>query len=140
MTPQSSLQGRIHVLALFAHGGEIATNASESNRTVMTSEGARDFLLDFHHANILFGEVIVERDSQVFQARPNRLLVFAQVTQQIVGGMLFRLASLPFWGRDGGMKQIPFIQQRQETGFPDRDEIEVKRGQSLSPSPIRKIF
>lgn len=78
MTPQGSLQGRRQVLALWTRRGERAMHASPHH--TMASEGPSDVVLDVHHANILCGEVRIERDSEVFQARPHHVLVYAHVT------------------------------------------------------------
>jgi hypothetical protein len=63
MTQQSRFQSRKKVLALLAHGRKRATKASKSHSPIMTTESPRDFLLDFHHANIPFSKILVERNS-----------------------------------------------------------------------------
>src|SRR5260370_18144938 len=46
---------------------EVATNARERRGAAGCAEAARDLLLDFEHAQVAFGLVIVERDGQVVE-------------------------------------------------------------------------
>src|SRR5258708_24031343 len=45
----------------------LATNARERRGAAGCAEAARDLLLDFEHAQVAFGLVIVERDGQVVE-------------------------------------------------------------------------
>src|SRR5262249_29735399 len=103
-----------HMQALFAQGGEIATDAAEVSRTLGAPERARNFLLNFDHADISFCKVVVKRNLQALQEEQGSLLVFAQSIQQVACGMLFGSATLPLWGGQRWMDLIPFIQESQE--------------------------
>jgi len=52
MTAKSGLQGRKQGETLFAQGGQIAANATESLSPRQAAETARDLLLHFNHAKM----------------------------------------------------------------------------------------
>jgi hypothetical protein len=58
LAQQRVLQSSQDRLALLAHGGEIPSDATKHRRSSLVAEAARDFLLDFDHANIPFRLVI----------------------------------------------------------------------------------
>jgi hypothetical protein len=45
-------------MPLFSYGGEVATNATECRRASLRTESAGDFLLNLHHAEILFRAIV----------------------------------------------------------------------------------
>ena len=53
--------------ALFAEGGKIAAQSAGSLSARPGTEAARDFLLDFDHADITFDKVIVKGDAEVIE-------------------------------------------------------------------------
>lgn len=114
MTKQGGLQSRKQVQALFAQGGERASNPAEVNRASRTAEGARHLLLDFEHAQIAFGQIVVERNVQTLHEEQGSLLMFAQSIQQIAARMLFGSASFSLWAGKRRMPQISFIKHGKE--------------------------
>ena len=72
-------------MALFRHSREVPTNTAEGNRTSLRAEGARDFLLDFDHAEILFGPIIRERDSEITQEEQDGVSIALKPIQEILG-------------------------------------------------------
>src|SRR5947207_5229783 len=105
MTTESGLQSRQQRQALFAQGGQIAENATKGLSSSQTAEAPGDLLLDFDHAQISLGEIIVKIHTQILQEGENRLLVFAQPIKQIAGSTLF--ASPPSTRRPNGMRMKP---------------------------------
>ena len=72
-------------MALFRHSREVPTNTAEGNRTRLGAEGPRDFLLDFDHAEILFGPIIGERHAEIAQEEQDRLSIALKAIQEILG-------------------------------------------------------
>ncbi len=85
LASEDGLQGSEERHALLAHRGEVASDASERLGAAVGAEGARNFLLDLEHAQILLRLVIVEGDGEVVEesqdpsfpssSRSNRLRV-----------------------------------------------------------------
>jgi len=46
---------------------EVATNARERRSAAGCAEAARDLLLDFEHAQVAFGLIVIEGDRQVVE-------------------------------------------------------------------------
>ena len=88
MTLQSSLQSRKQRQALLAQGGQVATNTSKGLRSSEGSEAAGNLLLDFDHAQIALGEIVVKIHAQIFQKAEDGWLVFVQAVEQISGGTM----------------------------------------------------
>ena len=61
------LQSIKQVESLFAQRRKIATNAAKAHGPLLTAKGARHFLLDFEHADIAFGQIVVKGDLQIQQ-------------------------------------------------------------------------
>ena len=91
MVPQSRLHSRKQRESLFAQARQVGTNAIKRDGTFITAKGARDFLLDFDHLNIVLGEVVVKRHVEIVQESENRVLMLTQTTQHIPSGMLLGL-------------------------------------------------
>ena len=145
MTTESGLQSRQQRQALFAQRRQIAANATKGLSSSQTAEAPGDLLLDFDHAQISLGEIIVKIHTQILQEGENRLLVFAQPIKQIAGSTLF--ASPPSTRRPNGMRMQPiaFIEQFQEAGLPIDHFQRVKPGLCLltglvAPSRVRTSF
>ena len=45
-------------MTLFAHGAQIAANATKGGRPVLAAKGSRDLLLDFDHPQITLGLIV----------------------------------------------------------------------------------
>ncbi len=65
--------------ALLASSGNVTADESKALRTHFTAKAARYFLLDFHHAQIALGEIVVEGHDAI--------LVIAQALSQIACGV-----------------------------------------------------
>lgn len=114
MTTQRGLQSRKDVQTLFAQGRQVAANAAERDRALGTAERAGDFLLDFDHATILFGQVIAKRNLQVMKEAQNGVLVLAQSVPQIASRMLLGFASFAHRSRRTRMHLVSFGKQSQK--------------------------
>src|SRR5450759_2259047 len=93
MTRKSGLQSRQEGHALFAQGGQIASNAAKGLGTSNAPEAAGDLLLHFDHAKISLRQIVIKIHSQILQEGQDGLLVFAQPIKQIAGGTLFAAPS-----------------------------------------------
>ena len=69
MAGENAGQAGEGVVALLAHGGEIATDAAEVVRPGGAAEAAGDLLLDFEHAQVALGQIVVEGHAKVMQER-----------------------------------------------------------------------
>src|SRR5450756_2490583 len=73
---EDMLDGRQHVVALLAHGGDVAApNATEGRRSVAATEAAGDLLLHLHHPQVPLGQVVVERHPEILHEGQHRLLM-----------------------------------------------------------------
>ena len=57
------------------HGGKVGAYGAEDFEAFHGTESARDFLLDFGHADSLFGDVVGEGDVRVFGETPDIISV-----------------------------------------------------------------
>jgi len=89
VSSQSQFQSRQQVQTLFAQGRQVASNATKGFSSCLAAKAARDFLLDFGHANIALGLRIVKRNRQAFQEKQDGILVGAKAVQQISSRTLF---------------------------------------------------
>ena len=78
MTKQSRLQCGKQRQILLAQGGQIATNASKDLSAKQGSEASGNLLLNFDHAQIPLGLIVIKRHPQIFQKGPDILLMLAQ--------------------------------------------------------------
>ena len=111
MTGQGLLERRQERDALFAQGGEIASDATKHPRSCLLTETARDFLLDFDHANIAFGLVIIKGHSKILQESQDLLLMLGEPIQEIACRMLFVAPFLRQVGRIRRISQVARIFQ-----------------------------
>src|SRR5579885_2671868 len=118
MTKQSGLQSRKQRDALLAQGGQIATNARESMCPGQRAEAAGDLLLDFDHAQIALGQVVVKRHPQIFQKGQHGVLIGAQAIQQIAGRTLFDASAMPWRSRGPWVSLVSLVEQGQELPLP----------------------
>src|SRR5436189_4895416 len=118
MPTKSGLQSRQERDVLFAQGGQVAANAAKSLSPNDGAKTASNLLLEFDHAHIPLGLVVVKIHPQVFQEAEEGCLVFTQAIEQVAGKTL--LASSPCsWGsRRPRMGQIPFVKDAQKLPFP----------------------
>src|SRR5258708_24037624 len=92
-----------HGAALFAHRREIAADDAKSGCPLGTAKGARNLLLDLHHAQIPLGLVVAKRHGEIVQESENLLGSGQQSIQEIFGVCLFATTRLfgngSLWGR-----------------------------------------
>src|SRR6266849_9812334 len=131
MTTKSGLQSRQQRHALFAQGGQIATNAAESLGTSNATEATGDLLLHFDHPKITLRQIVIKIHAKILQEGQDSLLVFAQAIKQIAGGTLFATPSLTRRRNGMRMKPISCIEQFQEACLPVDDFQRVKPGLTL---------
>jgi hypothetical protein len=76
-------------MALFGHGGEVATDATKGRRASVATKGPRDVLLHFHHAEILFGTSVGTWDSQIAHEPQDGGGIALEAVEQVLGLGLF---------------------------------------------------
>src|SRR6266540_387820 len=77
------------MLTLLFQGGDIPPDATERRRPCSGAKTTGDFLLDFHHPQIPFGQVVVKRQRKVIHEGEGFSPVLGQPVQQV-----FRFALL----------------------------------------------
>ena len=50
---------------MLANGRDVRANGAEGISAVGGTESARDFLLDFNHAHVALGKIIIKRDAEI---------------------------------------------------------------------------
>lgn len=65
LTPEQRSKRREQRHVLFAEGREVASDPCERGRADVGAEAAGNLLLDFEHAQVAFGLVVVERNSEI---------------------------------------------------------------------------
>lgn len=89
-------------IALFGQSGEVPPDATKGNRTRLGTEGARDFLLNFDHPQILFGAIVGKRHAEIAQEQQEGCRISLKAIKQVLGFGLFDSSSLlrsRGWGR-----------------------------------------
>lgn len=117
MTSKGVVECREEINALFSESGEVAANTTEHGDPLLRSEAPRDFLLDFDHAQIALGLIVVKGDRKIEEKPQYSPLAHREAIQQITRWVLFGSPwfSLPlfrflrWWGR--GISQIAFSQE-----------------------------
>ncbi len=62
---EGSLNGVDDRKGVLSDGGDVAPDAAENICSLSTAKRARDFLLNFHHPDIAFRLIIIERNAKV---------------------------------------------------------------------------
>src|SRR5712692_3713702 len=161
MTSQGLLQSRKQRESLFAQRREVASNATKGQGTIPTAKTARNFLLNFDHANIAFGLRIVKRHAEVNQESQDGILVLGQPVEQIAGRAVFAssafgLAGLGFRRGIGSftvLANLPITRcglrnhLRRQTSLAccsclisERFEVQQDRLHLLSPGLLRRFL
>ena len=65
MVKESVVDGIKGIEAVFASSRDIGTDGTEDMGTVMSTEGAGDFLLHFNHTHIAFDQIVVKGDAEI---------------------------------------------------------------------------
>lgn len=74
-----------HVALMFAGGRDIAADAGEDLGALERAKGSGYFLLDFHHAKILFGLIVGEGDLEIIEESQGGRAVKRQAIQKVLG-------------------------------------------------------
>ncbi len=82
MTSKRAAQPSKEIQSLFAQGGQVAPNTCKGNGPGLTAKGTRDFLLQFDHAQIPLGQIVVERHPQIGDKAQHFMAVFEQASHQ----------------------------------------------------------
>src|SRR5208283_4381777 len=90
-------QGVEDIEALFSGGGDDGPEADEDFGAFEGPEAARDFHFDLGHAQVLFGQIVGERDVEVDEEAQGLVLEGLEPDEEIVAGAL--LFSFPWVGR-----------------------------------------
>jgi len=86
---------------MLAHGGEVAADAREHLRARERAKRAGYLLLDLHHAQILFGLVVGERDRGIVQEGQHGALMLVEPAQEVVRFAVFGATAPPRPRRPG---------------------------------------
>ena len=81
------------VMALFAYGGQITTNAAKVVSAARDTKTSGDFLTHFHHAQIAFGKIVVKRYPKVIHKSQDGQPMVLQAIQKVFGLALLFAAS-----------------------------------------------
>src|SRR5260221_9587522 len=87
--------------------GAVPPKARDRRRAAVRAERAGNLLLDFEHAQILLGLIIVEGDRQVVQEGQHLLVPQAQPLEQIARGRLLDSSPLPRRALGRGIARPP---------------------------------
>src|SRR5947209_2479826 len=118
MTRQSGLQSWQERKPLFAQGRQVATNAAKGVGACQTAEAAGELWLQFDHAQIALGQIVVKIHLQILQEAEDRLLMFAHPVQQITCSTLFDPPLGSRGGRCSWSEAVSFIEPAKKSAFP----------------------
>ena len=107
MTLKCEGEGMKDVAALFAQRGEVGADGAEGLSASDGTETAGGFLLEFRHADIAFGEIVVEGHTRVGEKPQDIIGVLAQTQQKIGRRGLLDTATLFDFGA-GEPRIVPF--------------------------------
>ena len=82
MTETGETEALEEVESLFAQGGQVAPHAGKSAGSFRGAEGAGDFLLQFDHAHVPFGQIVIEGHTQVGGKAQHFIAVLEQARHQ----------------------------------------------------------
>ena len=86
---------------MFTNGGHIRTKATEGFRPRHGTETTRNLLLDFHHAQVAFRQIVIKGDAEVHHKTQDFALVLLQAQEQVARFALFAAPALPRHGGGG---------------------------------------
>ena len=85
---------------MFTNRGHIRTNAAEGFGSRDGAEATSNLLLDFHHAQVAFGQIVVKGDAEIHHKAQDFGRALLQPQEQVAGFALFAAPALP--GHGGG--------------------------------------
>lgn len=77
------------VMALLAHGGQVATDGGGVLGAIPTAKAARDLLLHLEHTQVALGQVVVKGHVEIIEERQNLGALLVKPLGQIAGFRLF---------------------------------------------------
>src|SRR5919198_368636 len=89
MTSEDGNKSLKHSMTLLAHGRKVGANATEAGSPILSSEGARNLLLDFCHPKISFSLIVRKWEREVVQKSQHLVGSIQEGIEQILGGSLF---------------------------------------------------
>ena len=93
MTFKHTFKSLESVSCLLANRGDVAADAAEGAGTLLSAEAAGDLLLHLEHADILLGQIIVERHPKVVHEAQRLTTILSQTGQQVLGFGLLETSS-----------------------------------------------
>ncbi len=93
-TTEEELQSQVWRKVVFLTGEEIATYAAENLSAFKRAEAAGYFLLNLDHAQIVFSQIIGERNKWVRQKAQHIVFIFYETLQKISGLGFFQTSFL----------------------------------------------
>src|SRR6266704_7149472 len=103
--------------ALLAHGGKITAEATKDRGSARGAKTARNLLLDLHHPDILFGQIIIERHDELMHEPQDQGLIHAQAMQQIAHIISPQWTACAFFSRWWRIGCDPLLHQTQVACF-----------------------
>ena len=82
MTGKGATEPRKEVKSLFAQGGQVATHAGKGAGPFLGAKGAGDFLLQFDHTQVPFGQIVIKRYTQIGGKAQHFVAVLVQARYQ----------------------------------------------------------
>src|SRR5688572_7892873 len=83
-------------MALLTHRRDIRANLAKDFCSPERAKTARDFLLDFHHSDISFRQVIIKRHAEIIHKGERFFTIMAEPIEQVFSLRLFLAPSLHF--------------------------------------------
>lgn len=122
---------------MFAHGRNIRANPAEGLRSCDRPETAGNLLLDFHHAQVAFGQVVIKGDTEVsHKAQDFRLALLLQAQEQVARLALFAAPALAGYGGGGRVLRQACRQQGLRAG---EKRFVRRRVQAFCPGCLRRL-
>src|SRR3989442_935984 len=135
--PSKELAGdQTETMALFRHGGEVATDATKGKRASVAAKGPGDFLLNFDHAEILFGPIVGKGHSEIGHEQQDALGIALEAVQQVRGFAVFDSSSMLGHGKRGRLGSQP----REDKQMVGGDEVVKHRGRQTGCSSRTSLF
>ena len=76
---------RERALTLLARCRDVGAHPQVARRALLGAPGSRDLLLQLDHADVLLGEIVGERDTEVISESERLGLLAVQAQQQVLG-------------------------------------------------------
>ena len=128
-----------HVTALFTQSREVGANDGEILGACNGAKATGDFLLEFGHADIAFGLIIVEWHAQIGEKAQHVVRVLSQTDKQIDRRRLFDTPSAPWALMRGRIVAFTFAEDDTISATQVREPMPTDRATS-TPGRIGFFF